>query len=51
MHKFEGKSIRKGATQTGKLPDSVGFSGRGGGVIRKLTKREVDQQRNLCVSC
>jgi hypothetical protein len=36
MKKYNGKSIRKGKTSTGKLPDSVGGFGSsktGGGVI------------------
>ena len=34
-------------TNTGKIPDSVGFGGTntGGGVTRKLTKRELAQQK------
>lgn len=34
-------------TATGKIPDSVGFGGTrtGGGVIRKLTKKEIKQQQ------
>ena len=41
------QSNRKVQTQTGKLPNSFGFpSGNvsGGGVIRKLTKKEERQQ-------
>lgn len=37
-------------THTGKLPNSFGFpSGKvqGGGVIRKLTKKELAQQKAL----
>jgi hypothetical protein len=37
-------------TQTGGIPDSVGFGGTktGGGVTRQLTKKELAQQkRNL----
>jgi hypothetical protein len=37
VKKYEGKSIRKGTTNVGKIPDSVGFgsSKTGGGVIFK----------------
>lgn len=41
------RSNRKVTTQTGKLPGSFGMpSGKvqGGGVTRKLTKRESEQQ-------
>lgn len=41
---------RKVKTATGKIPDSYGFpSGKvsGGGVIRKLTKKEIEAQRKL----
>ena len=37
-------------TNTGSIPDSVGFGGTktGGGVVRQLTKKELkQQQRNL----
>lgn len=43
-------SKRKVVTQTGKLPDSFGMpSGNvtGGGITRKLTKRESEQQKAL----
>lgn len=34
-------------TNTGSIPDSVGFGGTktGGGVVRQLTKKEKQQQR------
>ena len=44
------RDTRKVITQTGKLPDSFGMpSGKvqGGGIIRKLTKRESEQQKAL----
>lgn len=44
MKKYEDKSIRKGCTETGKIPDSVGFPKGGGGFIRKLTKKEHKTQ-------
>lgn len=47
MRKYEGKTIRKGCTETGKIPDSVGFSKGGGGFIRRLTKRERDAQNKI----
>lgn len=44
-------STQKVVTVTGKLPDSFGMpSGKkvtGGGIIRKLTKRELKQQNDL----
>lgn len=50
MKKYEGKSIRKGKTNTGAIPDGVGCCrpNKGGGYIRKLTKADLQQQkRNL----
>jgi len=47
VHKYNGKSIRKGKTNTGKLPDNVGFDGRGGGYIRPLTIQETEAQKKL----
>lgn len=47
MHKYEGKSIRKGVTHTGKIPSGVGFSGNVKGVTRKLTKKELALQAKL----
>jgi hypothetical protein len=37
MKKYEGKSVRKVKTATGKIPDSVGFGSAkgGGGFIRR----------------
>ena len=50
---LKGKSSRKGVvTQTGKLPDSFGMpSGKvsGGGVIRKLTTKEKQAQKDLVI--
>jgi len=43
MKKYNGSSIRKVETATGKIPDNVGFSS-GGGFVRKLTKKELDAQ-------
>lgn len=48
MKKYEGKAIRKGRTDTGKIPNNVGMpSGKvtGGGIIRKLTAAETQAQR------
>lgn len=39
--------IKVSKTVTGKLPDSFGFDGRGGGVIRSLTRAELMQQKRL----
>lgn len=47
MHKYEGKSIRKVTTATGKLPAGVGFPRTTDGPIRKLTASERRVQRNL----
>ena len=52
MKKFEGKSIRNVITDTGKIPSGVGFpsgSHTGGGVIRKLTKKERESQLRLSI--
>jgi len=48
MKKYEGKSTRTVKTATGKIPDSFGFSGHGGGgVVRRLTLREQKLQLQL----
>lgn len=50
MKKFEGKSIRKVKTDTGKIPNNVGFpSGKvsGGGYIRPLTIQETEAQKRM----
>ncbi len=47
MKKYTGKSIRNVETSTGKLPDSFGFDGRGGGYIRPLTAKEKAAQKKL----
>lgn len=50
MKKFEGNSIRNVITDTGKIPYGVGFpsgSQTGGGVIRKLTRKELSDQAKL----
>lgn len=47
---LKGKARQGRTTKTGKLPDSFGFPGgnvSGGGVIRKLTPKEIDAQRKL----
>jgi hypothetical protein len=44
------RDTRKVITQTGKLPDNVGFPRGMQGVTRKLTKRESEQQRKLQLS-
>ena len=44
MQKYNGPSIRNVKTQTGKLPDSVGFN-RTSGRTRKLTRFDLAQQR------
>lgn len=40
-------TIKVTRTQTGKLPDNVGFPRGMQGVTRKLTKRESEQQAAL----
>lgn len=52
MKKFEGNSIRNVITDTGKIPSGIGFpsgSQTGGGVIRKLTKKERESQLRLSI--
>lgn len=52
MKKYEGKSIRNVETSTGRIPSGIGApSGHqsGGGVIRKLTKRETESQLRLSI--
>ena len=43
---LKGKAPKRGKTSTGKLPDNVGFPRGGGGVIRKLTAKELEAQKN-----
>lgn len=49
MKIYNGVSVRRGCTDTGKIPDSFGFgsSRSGGGYIRKLTKKEIRLQRKM----
>lgn len=47
---LKGKARQGRVTKTGKAPNNVGFPGgnvSGGGVIRKLTPKEIDAQRKL----
>ena len=47
---LKGKARQGRTTKTGKAPNNVGFPGgkvTGGGVIRKLTPKEIDAQRKL----
>ena len=46
MKKYTGPSIRNVVTNTGKLPDNVGFT-LTSGPTRKLTPREIEAQRAL----
>lgn len=47
---LKGKARQGRTTKTGKAPNNVGFPGgkvTGGGVIRKLTPKEIEAQRKL----
>lgn len=50
MKKYEGSSIRKVETSTGRIPSGVGApsgSQHGGGYLRGLTKKETESQLKL----